>query len=141
MVLANLGPAEQRRLDDGTVGTRRRLRCTTCGLFRDEFPSSSVFGAPIDPYFRLPLWLRADCCAHVLWAYNRQHLDLLEAYVAAGLRERGTGPGAPMSMVERLPAWLKSAKHRPEVLRTIQRMRISLRRSCVLSLRPHRQKG
>ena len=60
-----------------------------------------------------------------MWAYNVRHLDLLEAYVAAKLRERGEPvPGAPMSLVERLPAWLKAAKNRAEVLRTIS-LRVS----------------
>jgi hypothetical protein len=31
-----------------------------------------------------------------------------------------------MSMLEELPAWLKSAKHRGRILQTIQRMRASL---------------
>lgn len=31
-----------------------------------------------------------------------------------------------MSLVERLPAWVKSAKHREELLRTIRRLRASV---------------
>lgn len=38
--------------------------------------------------------------------------------------ERGPVPGS-MSMVERLPAWLKSAKNRGAVLRGIRRLRSS----------------
>ncbi len=80
----------------------------------------------MDPFFRVPLWLRAECCGgHTLWAFNRPHLDLLENYVAARLRERGSIP-ASMSLVERLPAWAKSIKHREEVLRTIRRLRATL---------------
>jgi hypothetical protein len=90
-----------------------------------------LFGASVDPYFRLPVWLQAECCAHVLWAYNGRHLDLLESYVVARLRERGAVAvpyvrPAPMSLVERLPAWLKSAKNRDEVLRSIRRLRSTL---------------
>jgi len=111
----------------------RRLSCLHCG-YTDTWTAPRegnyrMVPEPCgsdDPYFRLPLWLRADCCgAHVLWAYNGEHLDLLEAYLAARLRERGDYPGS-MSMVERLPAWLKSAKHRDEALRTIRRLRSSL---------------
>ncbi|MFD4246830.1 hypothetical protein ACFWP3_35365 [Streptomyces sp. NPDC058525] len=84
-------------------------------------------GGIVDPYFQLPLWLQASCCGHVLWAYNVRHLDLLEAYVAAKLRERGElVPAAPTSLVERLPTWLKAAKNRTEVLRTIRRLRSTL---------------
>ncbi|MFE0156112.1 hypothetical protein ACFWY5_53900 [Nonomuraea sp. NPDC059007] len=33
---------------------------------------------------------------------------------------------APASLVERLPTWLKTAKNRAEILRTIERMRSTL---------------
>jgi hypothetical protein len=105
---------------------RHRLRCLGCGLAEDRAPAERVFGAPVDPYFRLPLWLRADCCGEVLWAYNAEHLDLLESYVAARLRERRASPGS-MTMLARLPVWLKSAKNRAEIGRVIGRLRSSLR--------------
>lgn len=123
-VLAHLG-APEFRAGGGRRVARRRLRCRACGLAEDAFPVTPVFGEPADPYFRQPLWLQADCRGHLLWAYNAGHLDLLESYVAARLRERGPIPGT-MSLVERLPAWLKSAKNRADVLRLIRRLRASL---------------
>jgi hypothetical protein len=126
VVLSHLGaPEYQTNRSDGRLVARRRLRCLACGMFKDGFPSERVFGGPVDPYFRFPVWLQADCCGKLLWAYNAEHLDLLESYVAARLRERRASPGS-MSMVARLPAWLKSAKNRDEVLRAIRRMRLSL---------------
>lgn len=105
---------------------RRRLRCKECGFFKDETVSSAVVGGPVDPYFQRPVWLQASC-GHVLWAYNVRHLDLLEAYVAATLRERGDlAARALANLVERLPTWLKTAKSRAEVLRTIRRLRSTL---------------
>jgi hypothetical protein len=81
----------------------------------------------MDPYFQRPVWLQANCCGNVLWAYNVRHLDLLEAYVQARLRERGElVPWAPTSLVERLPTWLKAAKNRTEILRAIKRLRSTL---------------
>ncbi|WP_261988787.1 MULTISPECIES: hypothetical protein [unclassified Streptomyces] len=81
-------------------------------------------GSPVDPYFQRPVWLQASCCGNVLWAYNTRHLDLLEAYAQAKLRERGElAPWAPTSLVERLPTWLKTAKNRTEILRAIKRLR------------------
>ncbi len=107
----------------------RRLACPACG-YCASWPAgegqSSVWGRAVDPFFRLPLWLTAECCGgHTLWALNGRHLDLLEGYVAARLRERGLGRGG-MTYVARLPAWLKSAKHRDEILRVISRLRASL---------------
>jgi hypothetical protein len=126
IVLDHLGaPEYQASRGDRGLAARRRLRCHACGRSKDSFPSERVLGGPVDPYFRLPLWLQADCCGKLLWAYNAEHLDLLESYVAARLRERRATPGS-MSMVARLPAWLKSAKHRDEILRAIRRLRLSL---------------
>jgi hypothetical protein len=102
----------------------RRFVCTGCVTAAKWEPKggSSSWGGPVDPYFRLPLWLRATCCGgQTLWAFNEAHLALLAEYVGAGLRERN--PQRPgMTMVARLPRWLKSAKNRDEVLRTIARL-------------------
>jgi hypothetical protein len=98
-----------------------------CGFFKNQKVDSAVVGSPVDPYFQRPVWLQAGCCGNVLWAYNVRHLDLLEAYVQAKLRERGElVPWAPMSLVERLPTRLKAAKNRTEILRTIKRLRATL---------------
>jgi hypothetical protein len=66
----------------------------------------------------------------ILFACNEAHLDALEAYVLADLRERRRDEfGWSMSSMARLPRWAKSAKNRAEVLRAIARMRRLLARS------------
>jgi hypothetical protein len=104
------------------------MSCGFCGFVRDEVIGSFAVGGPVDPFFRCPLWLQTDCRGQVLWAYNERHLDVLETYVGARLRERGHGAGLgqPTSMVERLPPWLTSAKNRHTVQRGIKRLRASL---------------
>lgn len=111
--------------------TPRRLACLSCG-FTDHWtmPRSAddlygippEFTGPDDPYFHLPLWLSTECRGHILWAYNTQHLDLLEAYVSARLRERSHIPDG-MSLVEQLPAWIKDGRHRSEIMNGIRRLR------------------
>lgn len=120
----------------------RRLVCG-CGYVAEHTPvvvagRRSPRGDVADPYLGLPLWLQATCCTNrVLWAYNLRHLDFLAEFVGAKLRERSPEPGPPqwgtppvwhrrMTMVAKLPAWLKSAKHRAEILRTIARLRRSV---------------
>ena len=77
-----------------------------------------------DSRFGVPLWLRAECCGgQLLWANNEAHLDYLESYVGATLRER---PDGPSGLSWYLPAWMKQAKHRDEVLRALGRLRASL---------------
>ncbi|MEU6205330.1 hypothetical protein ABZ814_17315 [Micromonospora musae] len=61
----------------------------------------------------------------MLWAYNAEHLNLLEAYVSARLRERGRDMRG-QTLVERLPAWIKDGKHRADVLAGIGRLRTLL---------------
>jgi hypothetical protein len=84
-------------------------------------------GGAVDPVFGLPLWLQAPCCGHVLWAYGREHLEELRAYVAARQRERSPASGF-WSMVPRLPRWVGAAGNRDAVLRCLDRLEERLRR-------------
>ena len=101
------------------------MTCANCVLSASWSSRSrgSSWGVAVDPFFRLPLWLRAECCGgHTLWAYNAAHLRLLEDCVAAKLRERST-IRTGMTLVAKLPAWLKAARNRKEILRTIAAVR------------------
>ena len=88
---------------------------------RSRAAASLTFGTDgRDPYLRLPLRLQARTRHGVLYAYNAAHLDWIEAFVAAPLRERRIGDGrANRSIASRLPAWVKAAKNREEVLRAL----------------------
>ncbi|RSN37721.1 hypothetical protein DL990_01425 [Amycolatopsis sp. WAC 01416] len=108
--------------------TPERLTCAGCALVRfPPDPDYRAWNRPVDPFFREPLWLRADCCGgHTLWAFHVSHLDLIERFVAATLRERGLGDRPGLTLVARLPSWMTMAKHRDEVLRTIAKLRTTL---------------
>ncbi|MNL74868.1 hypothetical protein D3C87_2005750 [compost metagenome] len=59
-------------------------------------------------------------------AWNEDHLDYLERYLAGGLREETPareGGVRNASIVSRLPAWAKAAKNRDEMLKAIARVR------------------
>ncbi|MFG2555480.1 hypothetical protein ACGFWF_36885 [Streptomyces sp. NPDC048581] len=105
----------------GASYSRRRLVCGSCGLARD---SSRGEGRCVHPV----LWLRTETRHGEVWAYNLEHLDLLRRFVAASLRERRPWyeHGRKMTYVARLPAWIKQAKNRDEVLRAIDRIRASV---------------
>lgn len=115
----------------------RRLVCGRCGHTQDARnpvqPAPAPPGNARDPFLQHPLWLQADFDGHVLWAYNERHLDYLEAYVAARLREQQFPPDGGglrlMTMLATLPAWLEAAKNRERILRRIGRMRATLRPS------------
>jgi|GEM_PF-90348 len=76
---------------------------------------------PRDPHLGLPLRLLEPTRCGLLWAYNAQHLDELCRYVAASQRERMRSAGNA-SMISRLPAWMKLARHRTLMLKALERM-------------------
>ncbi|MER5961424.1 hypothetical protein [Streptomyces sp. NPDC002057] len=78
-------------------------------------------GGTEDPFFRRPLWLQTRCAGRILWAYDEEHVDALTAYVGARLRERRASP--TMAMFARLPAWMKAAERRDEVLAGLTALR------------------
>jgi len=108
----------------------RTCVCVQCG-YSDR---RQVRGLPAYSYGRdwrkgFNLWLETVCCGHVLWALNEKHLDFLDHYVSAKLRERRPDEEfgwSNHSLAGRLPRWLTSAKNRTEVLRSVQRLRLRL---------------
>ncbi|KOV69972.1 hypothetical protein ADL01_21595 [Streptomyces sp. NRRL WC-3618] len=112
----------------------RRLVCGGCGLSRMWSGGSVEFSVgtavpACDPYFRLPVWLQTETRHGWLWAYNLEHLTSIRQFVAASLRERAPwcdDTGRKMTLVARLPVWVKSAKNRTEVLRAVDRIQTTL---------------
>lgn len=99
----------------------RRLACGHCGYVKEGDVNSGSFD--------LPLWLQIACCGEDLWAYNVAHLDFLESYVRADLREAVApdlaAPGGLRNgtLASRLPPWIKSAHNRADILRCIAKLR------------------
>jgi hypothetical protein len=111
----------------------RRLSCLRCGLTRDwaakTISRSSRSGTVTDDFFGEPLWLQAPCGSGTVWAYNFEHLALIESYIRADLREHRQRPDygwQNSSLVNRLPRWMTAAKNREKVLKVIQRLNSKL---------------
>ncbi|MGY1584673.1 hypothetical protein [Streptomyces sp. MN13] len=124
---------EDREAGGRLVFRPRRLVCRSCGLSRVRSGRSLRFSsgtaqAATDPYFGLPLWLQVETRHGWLWAYNLEHLDLIHRFVQATVRERAPwyDTGQKMTLVARLPAWIKRTKNRDEILRAISRIHASL---------------
>jgi len=107
-----------------------RAACAYCG-FTEEHPENNhgfywQDDNPTDGYFGYDLWLKTTCCGYSFWAFNVRHLDLLESYIGAKLRERTKDEKwgwQNSSLISRLPKWLKSTKNRDEILRSIKYLR------------------
>jgi hypothetical protein len=116
-----------------TLFTPRRLVCRDCGLSRVSTAGRVSFSRgtaqpATDPYFGTPLRLQRETRHGWLWAYNLDHLDLLQHFVQASLRERAPwyDTRQKMTLVARLPPWIKRARNRDEILRAVTRIRSSL---------------
>jgi len=115
--------------EDFPLYAPRRLTCFGCGYYADRRGNNYsqrniIDGAVVDPYFEIPLWLQMRTRHGLVYAYNAQHLEWLESFVAADLRERRqSDDGWVSSMASRLPRWVKAASNREEVLRSLTRLR------------------
>ncbi|MBT9392321.1 hypothetical protein KLP40_04025 [Hymenobacter sp. NST-14] len=113
------------------VGYRKeaiKVRCPDCGCEESYKPTyiehvgySYSFDG-VDPFFQLPLWYQAPFKDELLWAYGSEHLLYLEEYIGAKLRERNQP--RYMTMVERLPQFIKSAKNRDALLKLLERIKL-----------------
>ncbi|MDT9694950.1 hypothetical protein [Streptomyces sp. P17] len=132
-----MSPAPVRFHDPGTTRCSYRdsmlVRCPRCDRIAHFGAGGLICRScgmcgPVAQCTWPALWLRGDTRHGELWAYDLEHLDLIRRFVAADLRERDPWyeHGRKMTVVGRLPAWVKSAKNRTEVLRVIDRMRASV---------------
>ena len=117
--------AFDRKIRSGT--TNVAVRCDDCGTpSRHPVKFERWTERPSAPQFRgLDLWLQTECTGHTLWALEETHLDFLERYVAATVREQAPGNS---SLASRIPAWIKAAKNRQAVLSGLVRLRATLPR-------------
>jgi hypothetical protein len=117
----------RRRARTAPTGRGLALTCDGCGATTTTSYSVHPVTVPdalVDNCFGLPLWLQTPCAGHTLWAFNARHLAYLKQFLEAELRERrGT---ANASVISRLPAWIKEAKHRDATLRAVERLERSL---------------
>lgn len=101
-----------------------KISCSRCGKERNYKPvRERVFAGShqaTDPYCGLPLWLQADFNNYVLWAYNSEHLQYLKAYIGARLREKNGQ--SFRTLAQKLPAFLREAKHRDALLKLITKL-------------------
>ncbi|MES2455860.1 MAG: hypothetical protein V4594_09980 [Bacteroidota bacterium] len=97
-----------------------RWVCTACGFSRQEEAWKTL---PANHYFdEAKLWLVIPFRDGHIKALNGAHLDYLERYIAAGLREHYDRKG--FTLVEKLPKYMQSGKNRQALLKTIKKLRL-----------------
>jgi len=106
-----------------------KVVCHACGFSKRAEGATRRFDwyaeNPTDGYFGLDLWLQTRCAGHSLWAFNHRHLDFLERYVSASLRERERDEQGwrNSSLASRLPKWMTAGPNREEVIAAIRVLR------------------
>jgi hypothetical protein len=98
-----------------------RVRCPHCGE-TDDYPArpgwtTQRFGYESGP----PLFLTTQVAGETLWVQNLAHLNALEDWLGAKVRERGPQPG--LTMMAKLPRWMKASTNRAKVLRGLAQLR------------------
>jgi hypothetical protein len=71
---------------------------------------------------RGPLWLRMPCHKNVLWILNRPHLEFLEEFIGAELREERMEHVSSRRLSAALPRWMLVGKSRNDVLRCLRKL-------------------
>ena len=100
-----------------------RFACLACGLSEwKTLPGaySRCFGRPVDPWFALPLWLQLEFRGQLLWAYNREHLEILRSGIESKLRD--VWRPETHNLLHKLPKWMLLGKNREDLLRRIERL-------------------
>lgn len=105
--------------------------CARCGHAQPvaaQWWADAEIACGNEPFFGLPLAWREPCRnGREIWAFGPSHLAELKRYVLSTLRERDCAHNRSYFM--RLPTWIKSAKHRGDVLAAIARIEKRMRNS------------
>lgn len=106
---------------------KSRLQCVFCGYNKEKSTEARLFGfkghieVAAHVYFSAELWLVHTFKGDFVWAYNYAHLDYLESYISAKLREHKER--SHFTLLEKLPKFYHEAKNRTALLKLIDKMR------------------
>jgi hypothetical protein len=104
-----------------------RLVCGNCGYNRDimtKFPMFGISGnwlVAAHLYFGAELWLKIPFKNDVFWVYHISHLEYLEKYISADLREHKDR--SHFTLLEKLPKFYHEAKNRDTLLKLINKLK------------------
>lgn len=104
-----------------------KLICTSCGYSKQEniyiniANQTPTMQTAAHLYFGAKLWLQLPFKNEIVWAYNYQHLDYLEAYIAATIRESNNR--THFTLLEKLPKFYHDAKNRIALLKLMEKLK------------------
>ncbi len=100
-----------------------RLFCLHCGCNKETTTAikNGTINMPAHQYFQVELWLQAPFKKDIFWAYNDKHLEYLERYISATIREHKDRSG--FTLLEKLPKFYHEAKNRDGLLKIIAKLK------------------
>lgn len=100
-----------------------RLLCLHCGCNKETTTAIKygTINTAANYYFKAELWLKAPFKNDVFWAYNDKHLEYLERYISATIREHKDRTG--FTLLEKLPKFYHEAKNREGLLKIIAKLK------------------
>ena len=100
-----------------------RLFCLHCGYNKETTTAikNGTIEMPANQYFQAELWLQSSFKKDLFWAYNDKHLEYLERYISATIREHKDRVG--FTLLEKLPKFYHEAKNRESLLKIIAKLK------------------
>lgn len=100
-----------------------RLFCLHCGCNKETTTAikNGTINTAANHYFQAELWLQAPFKNDIFWAYNDKHLEYLERYISATIREHKDRTG--FTLLEKLPKFYHEAKNREGLLKIIAKLK------------------
>ncbi len=103
---------------------KSRLFCVKCGYNKETSTAinkKATLETAANHYFQAELWLQAPFKNELFWAYNNIHLEYLEKYISATLREHKDR--THFTLLEKLPKFYHEAKNREGLLKIIEKLK------------------
>ena len=120
----NLNDPNETRKRTALNYAERRLVCGFCGFVDDWAGRTVNKSVTHDWFFARPLWLLMPCCNETLSAFNTRHIDFLESFVYAKLRQGARNN--THSLANTLPRWVQESRNRAEVVKCLEKLRKSI---------------
>ena len=101
-----------------------KLFCSHCGCNKKsttKFRENSNLITAAHIYFNAELWLLTSFKNDFFYAYNNSHLEYLERYISAALREHKDR--THFTILEKLPKFYHEAKNRESLLKIIAKLK------------------
>lgn len=103
---------------------KARLLCANCGYNKEAKTNTNQqenWQMAAHLYFDAKLWLQMPFKSETFWAYNSAHLDYLQQYISANLREHTDR--THFTLLEKLPKFYHEAKNREALLKIIGKLK------------------